>query len=262
MNNYILDKLRADSSHLIDSSKNEEKISHNGLRGRFRELLINNILIPWLPPYVRCGTGTIIATENKIRESTQDDIIIYDLSINPPVLVSDKAPEGVFLYNSVLVRIEVKSTLNREGLREFCTSSQELSKMNFSAHGITQSYTGCFNILFAYKSDSKGDEDFELKRLFSVMKELNINVLSGIVSAICVVGKGFWKLGRSQDRLVWQRLDSDRPEDHIVWFVGTTSNSCFDSHLSRQGRDRYKSLEGGIGTYLNHPFIDCAYDEG
>lgn len=260
MNNYILDKLRADGSHLIDLSKNEEKISHDGLRGRFRELLIDNVLTPWLPPYVRCGTGTIIATENKIRRSTQDDIIIYDLSINPPVLVSNKASEGVFLYNSVLVRIEVKSTLNREGLREFCISSQELSKMNFSVRGITQNYTGCFNILFAYKSDSKGYEDFELERLISIMEELNINIFSGIVSAICVVGKGFWKLGRSQDRLVWQSLNSNKPEDHIAWFVGTTSNSCFDSHLSRQGRDRYKSLEGGIGTYLEHPFIDIHKD--
>ncbi len=96
MDNYILDRLRADSSHLIILSKNESKITHNGLKGRFRELLVDHLLAPWLPPYVRCGTGMIIARENKSRQHTQDDIILYDLSLAPPILAS--SIEGVFTF--------------------------------------------------------------------------------------------------------------------------------------------------------------------
>lgn len=264
MDNYILAKLRADSSHLISLSENENEIVHSGLRGRFRELLIDNILTPWLPPYIRCGTGTIIAAKNKKRQSTQDDIIIYDLSLTPPVLISNKAPEGVFLYNSVLARIEVKSTLTKESLRDFCISSNELSKLEFSVvEGFNQNLFGALNLLFAYKSDAKNDKDvdFELRRLLGLLKELNIDPLSGIVSMICVIGKGFWKIGlkKNTNNRIWQRLNSNKPEDHITWFVGCISNSCFQAHLLRQGRDPQKSLEGGIGNYLDHPFVDIDY---
>jgi hypothetical protein len=62
------------------------------------------MLMPWLPPYVLCGTGMVIAAENKVRQFTQDDVIVYDRSLVPPVLAAaDHASEGVFLYNSVLI---------------------------------------------------------------------------------------------------------------------------------------------------------------
>src|SRR5437667_7939031 len=107
MDSYILNRLRADAAHLLALASNESALQHQGVKGRFRELLIDNLLTPWLPPYSACGTGMIIAAENKVRQSTQDDIVIYDRSLAPPVLVSSNhAPEGVFLYNSVHARIE------------------------------------------------------------------------------------------------------------------------------------------------------------
>jgi hypothetical protein len=46
----------------------------------------------------------VIAAENKVRQFTQDDVIVYDRSLVPPVLAAaDHASEGVFLYNSVLI---------------------------------------------------------------------------------------------------------------------------------------------------------------
>jgi hypothetical protein len=109
MDNYILERLRADAAHLLHLAANESQLQHRGLRGRFRELLIDNLLSPWLPPYIASGTGMIIASENAIRQSTQDDVILYDRSIVPPVLVSpNHAPDGVFLYNSVIATRGVK----------------------------------------------------------------------------------------------------------------------------------------------------------
>jgi hypothetical protein len=262
MNNYILDRLRVDSLHLIHLSTNEEKIQHNGLRGRLRELLIDNILTPWLPPYVLSGTGTIIEAENLKRESTQDDIILFDKTLAPPILASGRAKEGIFLFNSVLARIEVKSTVNRGFMKDFCSTSLEISKLKFSTSvNFSANYYGCFNFFFAFKSDAdleNKDENFELKRLVGVMKELGIDPLSGIVSMICIIGKGFWKIGVKSDEKTrtWQRLNSNEAADQITWFVACVSNSCFDSHMQRQGRDPSKSLEAGIGMYLDHPFTD------
>lgn len=50
MNNYIFNKLRAEAQHLCLLAENEAKISHRGVKGRFREILVSNILSPWLPP--------------------------------------------------------------------------------------------------------------------------------------------------------------------------------------------------------------------
>ncbi len=259
MNDYILDKLRADSAHLINLSANEEKLQHSGLRGRFREILVNNILEPWLPPYVDCGTGMIIAENNIKRESTQDDVILYDKSLTPPIMASANSSEGVFLFNSVLARIEVKSTNTRAALRDFCNASNEIHQLKFSVQADTvQGLQAPFNMFFAYKTDLNNDDiDSEVKRLVDVMIELGFDPLSGLVSTLCVVEKGFWKIGLNKEGgRCWQRLDSPNMEDYITWFVGTTSNSCFQQHALRQGRNPALGLEGGVGTYLPHPFVD------
>jgi hypothetical protein len=89
MDSYILNRLRADASHVLELAKQQGELQHQGIKGRFRELLINNLLAPWLPPYCECGTGMIIQGDGNVyRDSTQDDIIIYDRSITPPILVS------------------------------------------------------------------------------------------------------------------------------------------------------------------------------
>ncbi|WP_223606478.1 DUF6602 domain-containing protein [Chryseobacterium sp. OSA05B] len=262
MNGYILDKLRADSSHLLQLSSNEEKVQHTGLRGRLRELLIDNILTPWLPPYVLCGTGTIIEAENLARESTQDDIILFDKTLAPPILGAGNSKEGVFLFNSVLARIEVKSTVTREAMKDFAKTSLEISKLKFAIrNNFNGKIFGTFNFFFAFKSDNglaNKNQNFELKRLVEVMNELGIDPLSGIVSMICIVGKGFWKIGVKEDgqARTWQKLDSDDASDQITWFVGCISNSCFQEHMNRQGRNPDNSLESGIGMYLDHPFTD------
>ncbi len=258
MNDYILSRLRSDATHAIALAEHERRLQHSGLKGRFRELLIDNILTPWLPPYVSCGTGMIIAAENKLRESTQDDIIIYDKSLAPPVLASNNAPEGVFLFNSVLARIEVKSRLTRKDAKCFVKSSLEIAKLRVSVHpNCKSSFEGPFNLLFAFTSDAKGGDnpDFEVKRLHEVMAECGVNPGEGIVSMLCVPGKGFWKLG-DKKRRVWQRLDSTLASEHLAWFVGCVSNSCFSSHARRQGRNPTIGLEGGIGNYLTHPFVE------
>lgn len=267
MNNYILDKLRADSQHLIQLSDNEEKVQHNGLRGRLRELLIDNILTPWLPPYVLSGTGTIIEAVNFKRESTQDDIILFDKTLAPPILGSSSAKDGIFLYNSVLARIEVKSTATRAFMKDFCSTSRELSKLKFTVgNNFSANYYGAFNLFFAFKSDADTEnknENFELKRCVEVMKELGIDPLSGIVSMICILGKGFWKIGVNPDtrNRTWQRLKLNNEADQITWFVGCVSNSCFNAHIQRQGRDGSNSLESGIGMYLDHSFTDIDIDK-
>jgi hypothetical protein len=262
MENYILDRLRIDATHTLALAENEGKVPHNGLKGRFRELLIDNLLIPWLPPYISCGTGMIIAANNVARASNQDDVIIYDKSLTPSVLSSsNRAPDGVFLYNSVIARIEVKSSLRRDDIAAFVRSSCDIAALKFSTQaGFLGKVDGAYNLLFAYDSDAKGEKDknFQLNRLLEVMREQKCDPLSGIISMLCIPGHGFWKLGESKGRRVWQRLILNTPADNLAWLTGCVSQSCYQAHAKRQGRDPSLGLEAGIGMFLDAPFEDVA----
>jgi hypothetical protein len=65
-----------------------------------------------LPADLGVGTGFIVATDG--RESTQQDVVLYDRSVLPPALYDQEA--GLFPIESVLYTIEVKSVLTREEL--------------------------------------------------------------------------------------------------------------------------------------------------
>lgn len=255
VNEYLLQRLRADAAHLLLLAENEGKLKNPGVKGRFRELLIDNILSPWLPPDVHCGTGMIVGSNNERKEATQDDVVLYAKGICPPILVSKNAPEGIFLYNSVLARIEVKSCLNNTELTKFLRATKEIASLKLAVRdGCTNQFTGTLNFLFAYKSDLTPGQDSELKRLISAMSKQSIEPLSGIVSMLCVPGRGFYKIGIEHGKRVWQKHLSDDPRDHIAWFVACLSNSCFEYLIQRQGRNSTNSLEVGVGFYLDHPF--------
>jgi len=254
IDSYILERMRADAAHAISVAEREAAIQHLGLRGRLRETLIANLLAPWLPPFCKCTTGMIVESRNKLRKSTQDDIIVIDPSLAPPVLANADVPENVFLFNSVLLRIEVKSTLNRKGLSDFIDASSEMARMQFYKQpDCSVKFTKPCSILVAFTSDSSSDDwDHEFRRFCRVMKNKKCPpVLSGFVSAVCVVDKGFWFLkGFGQSERCWCRLDSHLKEDRLVYLVAYASNTAYRSHVERQGRNPCQGLEVGIGSSI------------
>ncbi len=202
----------------------------------------------------------IIDTNNQKRQFTQDDIILFDRSLTPPILATESlSSEGVFLYNSVLARIEVKSKVTRGDLRDFVRSSMDIASLK---HGVQQGFAGpplfgAFNMLVAFDADAEGvgKPDYHLTRLIEVMQESGCDPLSGVVSMLCIPPYGFWKIGNSSGTIAWERLDPPEPERNLAWFLGCVSNSCFLEHAKRQGRGPTQSLEGGVGMYFPHPFV-------
>jgi hypothetical protein len=260
MNDYLINRILAAAAHTLRRAELESRIQHLGLRGRFRELLVAELLEPWLPPYVACGSGMIIDTNDQKRQFTQDDIILFDRSLTPPILATESlSSEGVFLYNSVLARIEVKSKVTRADLTAFVRSSLEIASLR---HGVQPGFAGpamfgAFNMLVAFDADASGagKPDYQLTRLIEVMQDNKCDPLSGVVSMLCVAPYGFWKIGTSTGTIAWERLDPSEPERNLAWFLGCVSNSCYLEHAKRQGRDPTQSLEGGVGMYFPHPFV-------
>jgi hypothetical protein len=160
----------------------------------------------------------------------------------------------VFLFNSVIIRIEVKSILKKSEINKFIKASYELSKLRFTV-STPHNYPimGPFNMLFAFESNlrsSKKNPEKDLDRIQNVMREESVKTDSGIVSTVCIPGKGLWKIAKDQSKIRWQKLISNSPLDHMAWWVACISSSCFQQHAIRQGRDPKLGIEGGVGKFI------------
>jgi hypothetical protein len=264
MNTYIQDRMIIDAQQVISLAEQQSKLEHSGLQGRFRELLVDGILEPWLPPTVQCATGTVIAFNNTFRSKTQEDILLIDRSISPTVLLKAQAQEGVYFRNSVLARIEVKSTLEVKHVRDYQKSCQEYSNIPLDLDEERYNYMinlenedkknndkknedkkiKVINILFAFKSKAMKKTCF---KWFSSTTDPSI-------SAVCILNRGFWMKTKIGDWSEYQCQLTDTAQmeaERLAAFVGLMSNTAFNQHMALQGRDRLSSLESGIGHYFN-----------
>ena len=255
---YILNRLRIDARHVLDLAGHEGSIGHPGVKGRFREIFVGNLLLPWLPAAVTCGTGIIIDYLQQVGGAGQQDIVIFDPLLGPAVSASPDRAEAVYLFDSVLARIEVKSTLTKPDLDAFVRSSLAISRMRLAVTEEIQRdmdegsrfVFGAFNLLLGLTSDvAKGRE---LDYLGESMRRAGIDPTSGVVSMLCIADRGFWPLGRRDDGTpAWKELAFTEPEDPLAYFTGFVSSSCFDQRASHQG---WSPVGSGVGRYIDHPF--------
>jgi hypothetical protein len=103
-------------------------ISHDGLKGHLREIVIRDLLRPLMPADTGLGTGEIIAANG--RTSKQQDVVIFDRAILPPILMESA---GIFPVESALYAMEVKSRLDRAGLEQAHHSATDLSTFQYTA---------------------------------------------------------------------------------------------------------------------------------
>jgi hypothetical protein len=257
MNTYIRNRLRADAAHLVARSHVEEGIAHDGLRGRFRELLVDTILAPWLPPYAACGTGMIVDCQDRRRDSTQEDVVIFDRSLVPAVLAHASAMEGVFPLDGVLARVEVKSCLKKGEVRSSVDAAREIYGMGLSG-GQQRQTIAPISALFAFRTNLKRQADDDLRRLLKVAAEAGCyadplpDQPPCPITLLCVVGRGCWVYYNIDGRFFWMQAKVLETYDEILFFVGVLSNACFAMHPDRMGmvRDPRRGAGGGIGNFI------------
>jgi hypothetical protein len=88
----LRDLLAEKIASAIKSASTVRGISHLGLRGRAREIFVNELLAPFLLPGQIVGTGAVVDSQG--NESSQSDIVVFDKSILPPELFNEN--EGLF----------------------------------------------------------------------------------------------------------------------------------------------------------------------
>ena len=184
----------------------------------------------------------------------RDDLVLYDRSLMPPILIEEAANEGVFLNNSVLARIEVKSALNATEIKSYLNAAKSYSSVGFVASpGLSQhTKDNLFvrNCLLAFGSDTKNPTT-EIERYIEALQKTECSPT--LCSVLCVVGNGLWMLRSSPEgKIGWYRLKSDSGSQQLACFVASISSTLFHAHLERTGGDPASTFEAGIGLYFPH----------
>lgn len=100
--------------HALDKCEEVAPISHRGTKGRLRELFVQDLLKPHLPAGLRVSTGIVV--DHRGMQSGQEDIVVFDTSVMPPVL---EQGEVVFVpIEATLAVIEVKSVLDQRAIQQ------------------------------------------------------------------------------------------------------------------------------------------------
>ena len=247
----MLNRLREDCRHTCALASVDGTIGHPCIKGGFLELLLNNLLIPWLPAAVGCGTGMIVDHEQRVMEASQDDIILFDQYLAPAMLASTNSTHGVYFFDNVLCRVEVKSALTKADLRLFVRKSKAVSELKLSARpGRDEPVFGAINTLAAF--DTEVATGKELDYLREALVAEGVDPVGGVASMMCIARRGFWLLGEADDGTRrWKQLRAATPDDPLAYFVGVTSNTCFAQRAARLG---IQPLGGGIGLYLDSPY--------
>jgi hypothetical protein len=168
---------------------------HKGLKGRAREIFIEEMLPPTLAPSIKACTGVVVDSSG--NQSAQTDIIVYDRAIAPPALIGKE--DGAIPCESVLVAVEIKSKLTRGELRKSLEWASSIKALRPTWHAFAaerQRVPSIPCVLFSMDTDlaSAGGMAREAARLLSaVIKRYESHKRPRIgtpISALTIVSRG------------------------------------------------------------------------
>ncbi len=222
------DLMRSRVESAIGQARAVNGAVHQGLKGEILEILIRELFKPLLPADIGVGTGQIV---NKYTEeiSSQEDIILYDKSILPPILFHETS--GFFPIESVLYTIEVKTTLTATELSKSHLAAKKLNgfgylsglkdeKGNEKHHPVEKARS----VVFALQSDLVENGKSEAQRYKEIYRDEG-----PFLAAICIVDKEYWFEMRGS----WVKLPTINRFDEVLGFLGGIMNTYKSVAASR-----------------------------
>lgn len=199
--------------HLRDEFENIKKGNpHFAERGAEAEKILEDFLNVHLPKRFAAGSGLIVDNQNNI--SSQIDIIIYD-ALNSPIY---RKGERVLILpiDNVATAIEVKSSLNKEELRDAAKKIKSVKSLQktpitnadqpvtFSTMITTKTY----GVVFAYDSKTS------LETLADNLREINEDMQSDYwIDFVVVLDKG----------VIGYTIQLPFSQEFTGWFGGVAS---------------------------------------
>lgn len=218
----------------VEACRTVERLSHNGEKGRIREILLSSLFRPLLPSDLGVGTGFVISATGQV--SPQTDVILYDRSVLPPAMFDESV--GLYPIESVLYTIEIKSKLDRAGLLAAHNAAEEVAR--FTVLGPDSKPVVGPRVpratLLALDSDLAPSGKSEADRYAEV-----VGPGPSWLCAFCVVGRGYWWKRDDVSFHSWPELD---PYAEVVGFLGGIMNSLPAEFAIR------RTLRPALGSYL------------
>ena len=232
----VIELLRARLGNLKACSATLSVVAHNGLRGRFREILAQDLLAPYLPPQIELLSGVIVGANNEQRrERNEDDIVLFDHSW-APLLLKTRGRDSLVPVTGVRAHIEVKSNLTLAGLKDAMAAAVEINQL-----AIGDSPAG---LVFAYDSNI-GENHHIPNLLLEELTRIDYQPSSGQtlcpIQGVCILGRGSWFLtdSKGKDKSGWFEVKAEEDRE-LLAFVCIVSNYAFAN-----GR--------GLGTHVLDP---------
>jgi hypothetical protein len=217
-NKIYRDRIINQINYAVKEAKNASEVDHQGLTGKIRELSASCIFAPLLPAGFEIGTGKICDEKGEVSDET--DVIIYNRSILPPVLYSDR--DGVFPIESCFYSIEVKSKATASEIQDAIRKGSQLLSLYYASASkdTDQNLSLAVLALFAFDSDLSETGISELERYAKYDSQWNT---APILKAICIVGKGYWY--HNQINNSWFFHSPTQSYDEVVDFTSGITNT-------------------------------------
>ncbi len=223
--------LRGRFANVKECAKSLGVVEHNALRGRFREILAQDLLAPFIPPTIEMVSGTIVAADNTSRQvRNEDDIVLFDTS-KAPLLFRTTGRDSIIPSSGVVAHIEVKSKLTFEGLKGAVSAAKEINELSMKHAPL--------GLIFAYSSDI-GTQHHLPDLLLAELKTLKYAPSSGQttcpIQGVCIIGRGAWFLTGFDGTPGWYSVEA-KDDRELLAFISIISNSTYASGL-------------GLGTHV------------
>ena len=119
-------------------------IPHSLRKGRLREIVVSELIQPFLAPHTKVTTGRIV--DHYGNQSNEIDVILYDERITPPVLLP--ASEGIVPCHSVLATIEVKASLNKTEISKAVENARSVKSLKYEYDNLPLTSERGFEVVF------------------------------------------------------------------------------------------------------------------
>ena len=151
---------------------------------------MQELIEPFLPSSWGVSTGIVVCsdgTETTKGQSGQEDVIIYDPSLLPPLL--RRSEQVIVPIEAVLAIVEVKSVLGASDFSQAVKHSSEIRampnslKINPNEQSMLKQFRYPLYHLYGFSSDISGEEKTEWDRLIEAHEKNGIS--APVLNSVC-----------------------------------------------------------------------------
>jgi hypothetical protein len=242
-NQYFYDFISNKAKLLSAESSTISQLIHNPTKGLFREYSLINFLKDFLPQPYSLGKGIISDCLGK--QSPETDLLIYDQSLLPAILVAENT--GVFPIESVRYWFEVKTSIDNSAIEDCCKKIIRLNTLTPLQNYDPPWFNQPMPLLFGYNTT------LTIDKLFKSFEEYMPNFYNQpSLVAICIIGFGYLSFcgDRGEPGKKWLFIPADDSKYEAVSFLSGILNTLAGRNSPSFGYYIMHATSEGKGKFI------------